>query len=315
MDDLVPLPGTPLGQAVDAAKGFIALAKAANTVRAYLSDWRDFGGWCVEVGARALPADPATVAAYCGAIAKDGLAASTISRRLTAIGERHKIAGADNPTSHPLVKATLAGIARSIGAASNKKAALTAELLARILRKIPEDDLEGLRDRALILTGFAAALRRSELVDLNVNDIARHPKGLVITIRKSKTDQEGRGLLKAIPHGRKLRVVEAIDSWLIASRIVEGAVFRSFDQGQLSTRRLSEGQVARVIKKRVAAIGLDARLFAGHSLRSGYITTAADHGAALASIAKHAGHAKIDTTMGYVQVADAFKDHSGNGFL
>ncbi len=124
------------------------------------------------------------------------------------------------PAAHAGVKATLAGIARTLGAPPEKKAALTADLLAKALRRIPQD-LAGLRDRALILIGFAAALRRSELVALDVEDIARHPKGLVVTIRRSKTDQAGVGKTKAIPHGRKLHAVQALDAWLAAAGIMQ----------------------------------------------------------------------------------------------
>jgi len=195
-----------------------------------------------------------------------------------------------------------------------KKAALTADLVAKAVRKIPTDVL-GLRDRALLLLGFAGAFRRSELVALDVADIERHPKGLIVHLRRSKTDQAGEGKIKAIPHGRRLRAVEAIDAWLAAAGISEGPLFRAVIPGGIAPGRLAPQRVARIVKRRSKAIGLEPKLFSGHSLRSGFITSAADHGASLAAIAKHAGHEKLDTTMGYVQVADAFRDHSGKGFL
>jgi integrase len=173
---------------------------------AYASDWRDFVAWCADHEQIDLPAAPATVAAYLGALASAGTKVSTVRRRCAAIGDVHRRAGHDNPAAHAGVKATLAGIARTLGSAPTKKTALTADLLAKALRKVPED-LAGLRDRALILIGFAAALRRSELVALDVADIARHPKGLAVTVRRSKTDQAGVGYTKAIPHGRKLGAV------------------------------------------------------------------------------------------------------------
>jgi integrase len=206
------------------------------------------------------------------------------------------------------------GIARTIGSAPCKKAALTADLLAKLMRRIPPD-LAGLRDRALILVGFAGAFRRSELVALDVSDIERHPKGIVLTVRRSKTDQEGRGKVKAIPHGRKLGVVAALDAWIAAAQITSGPLFRGVRGNRVLAEPLCTRQVARIVKARVKAIGLDPTLFAGHSLRSGYISTAADHGASLQSIASHAGHEKIDTTMGYVQVREPFRDHSGKSFL
>lgn len=314
MDEHLPVPANSLLPAIEAAREFIASAKSPATLRAYLSDWRQFASWCQVHDLAPLPARPETVATYAADLARIGRKLSTISRRLAAIGERHRIDEIGSPTEHPAVRATLAGIARSIGSAPSKKSALTADLLSKAVRKIPAD-VPGLRDRALILLGFAAALRRSELVALDVADIARHPKGIVVTVRRSKTDQSGHGLLKAIPHGRKLRVVEALDAWLAISGISEGALFRGMRNGRLTRARLAPQAVARIVQRRAKADGLDPKLFAGHSLRSGFITSAANHGAQLASIAKHAGHSKIDTTLGYVQVADAFKDHSGKGFL
>jgi site-specific recombinase XerD len=313
------VPSTDCGQkslemAVEAAADFIAASKSTATRRAYASDWRDFASWCTAHGQTELPAAPATVAAYLGALASAGAKVSTVQRRCAAIGDAHRRNGHDNPAAHAGVKATLAGIARTLGAPPAKKAALTADLLAKALRRIPQD-LAGLRDRALILIGFAAALRRSELVALDVADVARHPKGIVLTIRRSKTDQAGAGCTKAIPHGRKLHAVQALDGWLAAAKITVGPVFRGVRGTRVLGGRLCAHQVARIVQKRAAAAGLDPTLFAGHSLRSGYISSAAEQGASLVSIAAHADHKKIDTTRGYVQIADAFRDHSGEGFL
>jgi integrase len=142
----------------------------------------------------------------------------------------------------------------------------------------------------------------------------RHPKGVVLTLRRSKTDQAGVGKSKAIPHGRRLGVVAALDAWRAAAEITTGPIFRGVRASRVLPDRLCSKQVARIIKARAKAAGLDPKLFSGHSLRSGFITTAADHGATLQAIANHAAHEKIDTTLGYVQVADAFRDHSGRGF-
>jgi integrase len=245
---LVPTPWSEqksLEVAVEAAAEFIAASKAAATRRAYA----DFAAWCADHGQVDLPAAPATVAAYLGALATAGTKASTVRRRCAAIGDVHRRAGHDNPAAHAGVKATLAGIARTLGSAPAKKTALTADLLAKALRRIPED-LAGLRDRALILIGFAAALRRSELVALDVADIAHHPKGLVITIRRSKTDQAGAGFTKAVPHGRKLGAVRALDAWLAAAGIGAGPVFRGVRGTRVLGRRLCAHQVARIVQKR-----------------------------------------------------------------
>lgn len=311
MADLI----VPADASLAVVAGFIAASQAPNTTRAYAADWRHFETWCRIHRLTSLPAEPVTAARYLAAIATDGgRKLSTVRRRCAAIGWVHRRAGLESPIAHSAVKATMDGIARTLGSAPTKKAALTAELLAKAVRKLPAD-VTGLRDRALLLLGFAGAFRRSELVALNVNDIARHPKGLLITLRRSKTDQAGQGLTKAIPRGKRLAVAEAIDAWLIASRICEGAVFRGVRGDKVLPGRLSAQQVTAVIKKRCAAIGLDPALFAGHSLRSGFITSAAEHGASLTKIAEQAGHAKLDTTRGYVQTADAFRDHAGKGFL
>jgi len=292
---------------------FIRASKADNTQRAYAADWQHFEAWCTSVDRQSLPASPETVAAYLAALAQSHKFA-TIRRRTASIAFAHEAKGQPSPVAHMGVRATLQGIARSLGKAPSKKAALTADLLSKAVRKLPAD-VPGLRDRALLLLGFAGALRRSELVALDCTDIARHPKGLLVTIRRSKTDQAGEGKVKAIPRGKRLAVAEAIDAWLIQARIVDGAVFRAVRGQRVLPGRLTTGQVARIVKKRCAAIGLDPTVFAGHSLRSGYITSAAEHGASLAKIADQAGHAKLDTTRGYVQVTDAFRDHSGKGFL
>jgi site-specific recombinase XerD len=312
--ELVPAKPTALEAAVDAAAEFAEAAKAANTLRAYAADWRHFRVWCESVKCPAIPAHPGQVAAYLGALAAGGMRTKTIERRATALRFFHERAGYENPCAHPGVQATLQGIRRSLGTAPSKKAALTAGLVAKAIKRIPSD-LAGLRDRALLLLGFAAALRRSELVALDVSDVTRHPKGVVILLRRSKADQAGAGVKKAVPHGHKLKAVAALDAWLAAAQLVDGALFRGVRGGNVKPDRLCDKQVARIVKKRAAQIGIDPAAVSGHSLRSGFITSASDAGAKLAAIAKHAGHAKIDTTLGYVQVADAFRDHAGKKFL
>lgn len=312
-DNSLVVPGGELAEARRATAEFLEAAKADATRRAYESDWRDFVGWATSHGLGPLPASPENVAIYLSSLAAVRKL-STIRRRCAAIAHVHQKSGFDNPAAHIGVRSTVEGIARKLGSAPVKKAALTAAALERVIRKIPTD-LPGLRDRALILTGFAGALRRSELVALNVADVERHPKGIVLRIRRSKTDQAGEGKSKAIPHGRKLRVPAALDAWLTSAKIVDGPIFRGVCGLKVAPDRLCAEQVARIVKARVKAAGLDPKVFAGHSLRSGFITSAADAGSSLQSIATHAGHEKLDTTLGYVQVSDAFRDHSGKKFL
>jgi site-specific recombinase XerD len=313
-NELIPGSGSSLETAIGAAAEFARNSKSGNTHRAYDADWRHFTSWCARKGIWSMPVPPDTVAIYLGALATGGMKVKTIERRCTAIRHFHKAGGYDNPADHPGVRATLEGIRRTLGTAPKKKAALTADLVSKAIKRIPTD-LAGLRDRALILLGFAAALRRSELVAIDLADIARHPKGIVITLRRSKTDQVGAGAIKAVPHGHKLKAVAAIDAWIAAAQISEGPLFRGVRGNCSLPTRLCDRQVARIVQKRAARVGLDPTLFGGHSLRSGFITSASDAGAELAAIAKHAGHAKIDTTLGYVQVADAFRSHAGKEFL
>lgn len=309
----VPVP-TDQDEARALIAHFIEASRSKNTRQGYAKDWDAFFSYCSACGRLPLPAEPETIAAYCAVLATSGLKYATIKRRCAAIAFVHRSAGHSNPVAHVGVSTTLDGIARELGSAPKKKAALTADLIGKAVRKIPTDVL-GRRDRALLLLGFAAALRRSELVALDVLDVARHPKGALITLRKSKTDQAGKGLTKAVPHGKKLDAVAALDAWLIAARITDGPIFRAVRGDLVKPNRLSDKQVARIVKKRCAAAGLDAKLFSGHSLRSGFLTSASDAGASLQAMAKHAGHSKVETTVGYIQVADAFKDHPGKGFL
>lgn len=296
------------------AAEYAALSRAENTRRAYAADWNDWSRHCAARSWATLPAEPATVAAYLAGMADAGRKVATIRRRLVAIGVAHKMAGYQSPADAAAVRTTVEGIERKLGAAPLKKAALTVDLIAKALKRIP-DDLTGKRDRALLTVGFAAALRRSEIVGLDVTDIRHHPKGLVLHLRRSKTDQRGAGKTKAIPTGRRIHVAEALEAWLAAAGIKDGPIFRGVRGSTVLADRLCTEQVARIVKARAAAIGLNPKSFAGHSLRSGYISSAADAGATLQTIATHAGHAKVDTTLGYVQVQDAFANHSGRKFL
>jgi site-specific recombinase XerD len=313
-DELVPAGAAALVAAVETAVEFAKAAKAANTLRAYESDWRHFSIWCASCNCRPLPAHPGQVAAYLGALASGGLKAKTIERRASAIGFYHLRAGHENPAAHPGVAETLAGIRNTLGTRPKKKAALTAELVGKAVKKI-SDTLGGKRDRALLLLGFAAALRRSELIGLDLTDIERHPRGRLVRLRRSKTDQAGAGTIKAVPHGHRLKAVAALDDWIETAGIHEGPLFRGVRGNRVLPGRLCDRQVARIVKKYVGRLGLDADLFAGHSLRSGFLTSASDANANVDKMRRHAGHAKVDTTLGYVESADAFRDHPGKTFL
>lgn len=307
-------------------------SKAGSTVKAYRSDARLFEAWCAGYGFRSLPASPAAVAGFLTHEAEDGRAASTIGRRCAAIGYAHKLAGLSDPTEHEDVRATLRGIRRTVGVAPTQKAAATVDVLTAMLMRVP-DTLTGKRDKALLALGFAGAFRRSELVALDVADLREDREGLRVMVRRSKTDQEGQGFEKAIPHGRFIRPVALVRDWLDAAGITEGPVFRPVSRSgrvrglphsganldglaNLATPpRLTTRAVADIMKLHVAAAGLDASTFGAHSLRAGYITTAAERGADLARIMDQSGHRDPRTVVGYIRRANAFKDHSGSGFL
>lgn len=325
----LPAVGAPnFGEALPAEAAAIVRAyqrasKADATVRAYASDARVFQDWCAQFGFRPLPASPEAVAGFIVSEAEAGRAASTLGRRLAAIRYAHKLARVADPTDDEGVRAAMKGARRKVGVAPTQKAAATAEILAALLMRTP-DTLTGKRDRALLALGFAGAFRRSELVALDVEDLREDPEGLRVLVRRSKVDQEGRGFEKAIPHGRFIRPVVLVREWLDAAGIAEGPVFRPVSRSGRVRKtetisglppRLTTQAVADIIKKYTAAAGLDASTFGAHSLRAGYITTAAERGADLARIMDQSGHRDPRTVVGYIRRANAFKGHSGSGFL
>ncbi|MGT2482159.1 site-specific integrase (plasmid) [Methylobacterium oryzae CBMB20] len=312
------LPDRLPAEAAALVRAYQRASKAAATVRAYTSDARVFQDWCARFGFRSLPASPEAVAGFIVHEAEEGRAASTLGRRMAAIRHAHKLASLPDPTQDEGVRAAMKGARRKVGVAPKQKAAATAEVLAALLMRTP-DTLTGKRDRALLALGFAGAFRRSELVALDVADLVEDPEGLRVRIRKSKTDQEGRGAEKAIPHGRFIRPVALMREWLDAAGITEGPVFRPVSRSgnvrQGEGVRLTTQAVADIIKRYCAAAGLDASTFGAHLLRAGYITTAAERGADLARIMDQSGHRDPRTVVGYIRRANAFKGHSGSGFL
>lgn len=313
-----PAPRTGLPVVVglsDQARAFQRAGKAKSTQRAYASDIRMFSAWCAQFGFQAMPASSLAVLEFLTHEASAGSKASTISRRLAAIRYAHKLAGAVDPTDDEGLREGLRGIRREVGTRPVQKTAATAEVLAALLMRTPET-LTGKRDRALLALGFAGAFRRSELVALDVADLVEDKDGLRVMIRKGKTDQEGQGAEIAIPHGRFIRPVALVREWLDAAGITEGPVFRPVNKaGRSETDRLGEKTVERVMKRYCTAAGLDASTFGAHSLRAGYITTAAERGADLARIMDQSRHRDPRTVLGYIRRANAFKDHSGSGFL
>jgi site-specific recombinase XerD len=302
--------GPDLAAAIDLAKA----EKAANTRKAYGTDFRIFKAWCDAKGAQALPAAPETVAAYLASQAGTSKP-STLGRRVAAIRYAHKLAGLETPTDAEGVKATIRGIRRTFGGASNKKAPAVAAKMHSMVATAPEG-LAGIRDRALLLLGFAGAFRRSELVALDVADLEETETGLLVTIRRGKTDQEGAGRTIAIPRGDVACPVRALRAWLEAAAIDAGPIFRPVDKAAtVRASRLTCRSVANFVKAYAARAGLDASAYSGHSLRSGFLTSAAAKGASIFKMMDQSGHKSVDTLRGYVRDAELFKDHAGAGLL
>ena len=300
---------------IAAAAEYAHAEKAVATRRAYRTDFRIFRAWCDSRGALALPADASAVAAFLAHEATRNVRPSTIGRRLAAIRYAHKLAALTTPTDDERVRATLRGIRRTLGTAAVKKTPATAERVIA-MAPLPGARLSSMRDRALLLLGFAGAFRRSELAALNFEDLEETEEGLRITIRHSKTDQERRGVVIAIPWGRVACPVKALKAWLHATGITNGPVFRPIAKGErLLDSRLTDRSVAKIVKAHAARAGLDPSQFAGHSLRSGFLTSAAAHGASIFKMADQSRHKSMDTLRGYVRDAEIFKDHAGKGLL
>ena len=297
-----------------AARQYRVASKSRATLKAYLSDFGDFATFCGDFDLKSMPASPETVGRYLADLPARGLVVSTINRRAAAIAYVHRAKGHDSPNGAESVRAVLVGIRNTHGARPTKKKALTADLVTKVVRKIPAKELRGLRDRALILLAFGAALRRSELVALHVDQVERHRKGLLVRLGRTKTDQAGQGRTVAVPDG-KLKIGDAVFAWLDAAGITEGPIFRGFDHGTMMSEHLSDGQFARILKRRCEVAGLDPTLISGHSPRRGFATDAGDAGADLRHTARHMRHAKLETTLGYMEDGDLFRESAGKGFL
>jgi site-specific recombinase XerD len=321
MLDLVPAPATGALIALDQDRATLDLdlraGKAEATRIAYAADGKAFARWCHARGLDPLAANAETIAMHLSSAAATGLAPSSLGRRVAGIAYFLQLAGvaADKlPTRSKLVRETLAGIRRRHARPSRRKDAATTDVIRAMLDTCG-DDYQGLRDRALLAIGFAAALRRSELVAIDVEDLSECSDGLRLTIRRSKTDQEGVGYMIPIGHGSRLRPVEAVQDWLRTAGITSGAVFTGVRGSRILPRRLSSCMVALIVKRRARLAGLDPRTLSGHSLRAGFCTSAAMHGANVFRIMDVTRHKSMDTLRGYVRERDMFRDYAGDGIL
>ena len=303
-----------LNNHAESVKKYISECLSKNTKLNYAVDWKIFVKWCADREIISLPATPETIAAFFSDHADQGYAPPTIVHRCAAIKKAHEFAGHESPTDHVLVKKTLKGIKRTVQHKPTKKAPATVERIEKMISYC-DDSLIGLRDKALLLLGFAGAFRRSELVELKLSDIERTPEGIKVTIRHSKTDQEGKGQTIAILNGSRLRVVDNLMHWLKSARIEEGYLFPSIRKsGKIQKERLSHMSVVHIVKKYAQKSGFTISDFSGHSLRAGFLTSAAEAGASVFKMMDVSRHKDMQTVSVYVRSADMFEKHASESF-
>jgi integrase len=309
-----------------ATEDHIRRSKAPATQRAYASGFGSFELWCHQHGLDSLPAEPDTVALYLTALAGQDAAVATLRMRLVCIAQAHKAAGLPPPTQAETVRRTMSGISRAKGIRQRQVAPLRLSTLQAMLAVTPEDDLLAIRDRAILLLGFAGGMRRSELAALDVEDLTQVDEGLDVLIRWSKTDQEGAGRTIGIPRGRHPETcpVLAIRRWMAIGDIRSGPLFvrilpngrpntkRRDPLGQASPKRLTPQGIARVVQRAADRAGLDAREFAGHSLRAGFATEAAAQGASERAIMRQTGHRSVDMVRRYIRDGDRYRDNAAS---
>lgn len=300
--------------AVPDVMSYVKRARSDSTWSAYASDLACFAEFCDRVGESMLPATPETVARYLVSLhVEKGRKPATLGRRLAAISVRHKGAGLVTPTSSELVLSTLAGIKREAGTAQNRKEPVRLRHLRAALQDWRDDEI-GVRNRAMILLGYAGGFRRSELAALDTDDVKRCDEGLIVTVRRSKTDQEGKGQTKAIPYGSNPATcpVRAVAAW-IGMLEDAGPLFRPVQKGgKIGGGRINDKTVARVVKDLAESVGLDASAVGAHSLRAGLVTDAFAAGVAEAVVMDQTGHRSSEVLRVYRREADQFRHNAAS---
>lgn len=293
------------------------LKKSATTLVAYEADFACWTQWCLDRNIPPMPPAPADICAFLEWCAAQGKAASTIGRRVAAIAFYCKQQDMNPlPTDSQSVRIIKASIRQSINRDTVKKTPATADIILAMMAQC-DRGLIGYRDRALIAVGMGCALRRSELVALTMDDIEPVKAGLLITIRRSKHDQQGSGQFVMLPHGHLIRPVEALNRWLGAANITKGALFRQVKLGSSKPEEgaLKGNAVSRIIKKLADRAGLDSAEFSGHSLRSGFCTSAAESGASVWKMLEQSRHKSLNSLEGYVRSKRSLGEHAGDDFL
>jgi integrase len=301
---------------VESARGFAAEAKSQRTRRAYRGEVQTFASWCAAAGLDPLPATGRTVALYLAHMAAKGRKPAGMELALAAIAQAHKAAGFESPRKTAEVQEVRRGIRRSLGVAQAQKAPVLVSDLKAMLKALP-GGLQGLRDRSLLLVGFSGAFRRSEVVALDVADLAFTEDGLEVALRRSKTDQEGEGRKVGIPFGSVPSTcpVRSLKAWLDASSISEGPVFREVTRHGRVRSRLTAQSVALAVKRAAQAAGLDPARFSGHSLRAGLATSAAKAGKSERAIMAQTGHKSEKMVRRYIRDASLFSENAAAGLL
>jgi len=293
-------------------------SKADNTIRAYKSDFNDFGLFCAQNGFKSLPSEPKIVSLYLTQLSTKNFKMSTIKRRLVSIGVIHKLKGHYLDTKHPIIVENLMGIKRRKGSIQNGKKPLLINNLKTIINIIDQQKKEKikiLRDRTIILIGFSGGFRRNEIVSLDFDDLDYVEEGVKINIKRSKTDQFGMGSIKGLPYFENSQYcpVISLQKWIEISKIKSGALFRRFTKGSnLSEKRLTDQTVALLIKEYLGIAGIDSTNYSGHSLRSGFATSAAEAGAEERTIMAMTGHKSTEMVRRYIKNADLFKNNALN---
>ena len=304
-------------------------ALANNTRIAYEKGWQCFKDYCVNKNINFFSATPEEVADFMIELAthpspKSGkiLSMGTIALYRSGINKQYTEAGKISPASHPKVDAVFKGLGRIKGTAPRQVKALREHHIKKMLDQC-SGTLIGLRDAAIIAIGFAGALRRSEICGFTTDDVefikpanGTNPRKMFIYVRKSKTDQQGRGQKIAIPEGKYLKPIQRLEDWLQASGITQGYLFQTMKRGgKLRGRPMHHSDIPRLVKHYAQLIGLDPKEVSGHSLRAGFVTSAAVHHARLDKIMEITRHSNPQTVMRYIRDADCFKDHAGEKFL
>jgi len=293
-------------------------SKANNTVRAYKSDFKDFGLFCAQNGFKSLPSEPKIVSLYLTYLSTKDAKMSTLKRRLVSIGVIHRLKGHYLDTKHPSIIENIMGIKRRKGSIQKGKKPILISHLKQLINVIDQqdnEDIKKLRDRSIILIGFSGGFRRNEIVSLDYSDLDFVEEGLKIQIRRSKTDQFGEGLVKALPYfdNSKYCPVVSLKSWINISKINSGALFRRFSKGsKLSNHRLTDQTIALLIKQYLEIVGIDSKNYSGHSLRSGFATAAAESGAEERNIMAMTGHKSTEMVRRYIKEANLFKNNALN---